>query len=110
MPCAAGHQSDVDVVQWHPNSHYLATGSSDRSIRLWDVRDSSTARVFVGHRSPVSPQAAPLHQTHCLGDVQHTLCGRPTGGDQQHVLCIAGLMDAWVAALHEQAKKDSRLS
>ena len=42
-------------MRWHPNSHYIATGSSDRSIRLWDVRDSSTARVFVGHRSPVSP-------------------------------------------------------
>ena len=50
----AGHQSDVDVVQWHPNSHYMATGSSDRSIRLWDIRDASTARVFVGHRLPVS--------------------------------------------------------
>ncbi len=54
----AGHQSDVDVVQWHPNSHYVATGSSDRSIRLWDIRDASTARVFVGHRSPVSQPAA----------------------------------------------------
>lgn len=51
--CGAGHQSDVDVVGWHPNSHYVATGSSDRSIRLWDIRDASTARVFVGHRSPV---------------------------------------------------------
>jgi WD40 repeat protein len=33
----AGHQSDVDVVSWHPNSHYVATGSSDRTVRLWDV-------------------------------------------------------------------------
>lgn len=71
---AAGHQSDVDVVQWHPNSHYIATGSSDRSIRLWDVRDSSTARVFVGHRSPVSPcPEAPLPDTHCPGDLSHML-------------------------------------
>lgn len=62
----AGHQSDVDVVQWHPNSHYVATGSSDRSIRLWDIRDASTARVFVGHRSPVSQPAAPsLMQITC---------------------------------------------
>jgi len=51
-------------VQWHPNSHYVATGSSDRSIRLWDIRDASTARVFVGHRSPVSqPAALSLMQT-----------------------------------------------
>jgi len=62
----AGHQSDVDVVQWHPNSHYVATGSSDRSIRLWDIRDASTARVFVGHRSPVSqPAALSLMQIAC---------------------------------------------
>ena len=62
----AGHQSDVDVVQWHPNSHYVTTGSSDRSIRLWDIRDASTARVFVGHRSPVSqPATLSLMQTTC---------------------------------------------
>lgn len=30
--CArAGHTSDVDVVRWHPNCHYIATGSSDRT-------------------------------------------------------------------------------
>lgn len=81
MAYAAGHQSDVDVVQWHSNSHYIATGSSDRSIRLWDVRDSSTARVFVGHRSPVSPHAAPLPKPHLLGDLQHISCGRATVGD-----------------------------
>lgn len=37
MCCFVGHQSDVDVVSWHPNSHYVATGSSDRTVRVWDV-------------------------------------------------------------------------
>lgn len=27
----AGHTSDVDVVRWHPNCHYVATGSADRT-------------------------------------------------------------------------------
>jgi WD40 repeat protein len=36
-PLPTGHQSDVDVVCWHPNSQYVATGSSDRTVRLWDV-------------------------------------------------------------------------
>ena len=71
----AGHQSDVDVVQWHPNSHYVATGSSDRSIRLWDIRDASTARVFVGHRSPVShPAALSLMQITCRNAICNTIC------------------------------------
>jgi transcription initiation factor TFIID subunit 5 len=37
LSVCAGHQSDVDVVSWHPNSQYVATGSSDRTVRLWDV-------------------------------------------------------------------------
>ena len=31
LPLPAGHTSDVDVVRWHPNCHYIATGSSDRT-------------------------------------------------------------------------------
>ena len=72
----AGHQSDVDVVQWHPNSHYVATGSSDRSIRLWDIRDASIARVFVGHRSPVShPAALSLMQITCRNAICNVMSG-----------------------------------
>jgi transcription initiation factor TFIID subunit 5 len=70
----AGHLSDVDVrdalqvfffaitdegmmlqcVQFHPNSLYLATGSSDWTSRLWDVQSGSCSRVFVGHQGTIS--------------------------------------------------------
>ena len=30
-----GHLSDVDAIEFHPNIHYLATGSSDKQIRLY---------------------------------------------------------------------------
>ena len=30
-----GHFSDVDCIAFHPNSNYVASGSSDRSVRLW---------------------------------------------------------------------------
>jgi len=33
-----GHKLDVNIAKWHPNTNFLATGSDDRSIRLWDVR------------------------------------------------------------------------
>lgn len=64
----AGHLSDVDVfhpcslvathskkvvclqcVKFHPNCNYVATGSSDKSIRLWEVNSGNCARIFTGH-------------------------------------------------------------
>ena len=78
----AGHLSDVDVssarfpffcalenrvadgswarrqcVRFHPNSLYLATGSSDWTARLWDVQRGSCVRVFIGHQGIVSTLA-----------------------------------------------------
>lgn len=49
----AGHTSDVDMVRWHPNCHYIASGSSDRTVRLWDVRTGECARLLVGHKDRV---------------------------------------------------------
>lgn len=53
-PLSAGHQSDVEVVRWHPNCHNVASGSADRTVRLWDIRTGTCCRVFVGHRATVS--------------------------------------------------------
>ena len=41
-----GHLSDVDCVAWHPNVHYVASGSSDKSVRVWDVLTGKCVRVF----------------------------------------------------------------
>jgi transcription initiation factor TFIID subunit 5 len=44
-------------VKFHPNSLYLATGSSDRTCRLWDVQKGTCVRVFAGHSGAVSTVA-----------------------------------------------------
>lgn len=36
-------------LKFHPNSLYLATGSSDRTCRLWDIQRGACVRLFVGH-------------------------------------------------------------
>lgn len=53
-PTHAGHSADVDVVRWHPNCQYLATGSTDRCVALWDVREGDRVRRLVSHRAEVS--------------------------------------------------------
>lgn len=45
-----GHLSDVDSVAIHPNSNYLATGSSDRTVRVWDILSGNSVRVYTGHK------------------------------------------------------------
>ena len=37
-------------VQFHPNTNYVATGSTDRSVRLWDVQHGDCVRIFTGHK------------------------------------------------------------
>lgn len=39
-----GHEKDVDSIQFHPNCNYLATGSVDKSVRLWSHADAKMVR------------------------------------------------------------------
>lgn len=44
-------------MRFHPNSLYLATGSSDWTARLWDVQRGTCVRVFIGHQGTLSTLA-----------------------------------------------------
>ena len=40
-------------MEFHPNSNYVVTGSTDRTCRLWDVSNGDCVRVFQGHSEAV---------------------------------------------------------
>ncbi|HJR78630.1 MAG TPA: cytochrome D1 domain-containing protein [Anaerolineales bacterium] len=48
-----GHTSDVWGADISPDGKYLATGSADRTARLWDLSTGETIRIFSGHTADV---------------------------------------------------------
>ena len=43
----------AQCVRFHANGNYLATGSSDSTVRLWSVQDAQPVRLMSGHRGMV---------------------------------------------------------
>lgn len=54
----SGHLADVTCTRFHPNSNYVVTGSSDRTIRMWDVLTGNCVRIFTGHKVRVREPSA----------------------------------------------------
>ena len=48
-----GHQNPVWDVQWSPLGVYFATGSRDKTARLWSADRVSALRIYAGHLSDV---------------------------------------------------------
>jgi WD40 repeat protein len=44
-----GHTEDVESVAWGPEDKWIVSGSSDRTMRIWDVETGQPLRIFEGH-------------------------------------------------------------
>lgn len=49
-----GHRAAVRAVAYSPDGKFLATGSRDNSIKLWQVSTGREIRTFLGHLNPVN--------------------------------------------------------
>ena len=49
-----GHTAKVTALAFSPDSGLLATGSADRTVRVWDVGNQSSPRVLLGHSDSVN--------------------------------------------------------
>ena len=49
-----GHFNDVNSVSWSPDGKYLASGSEDKTVIIWDVKNGEKIKNLKGHSSWVT--------------------------------------------------------
>lgn len=52
--CLSGHKDSVSTLAFSPTSEWLASGSFDRTVRLWDYREAKQLKILKGHGDSVS--------------------------------------------------------
>lgn len=41
------HEGEIQAVRWGPTGRILATGGTDRLVKLWDVRQRKLLRLYI---------------------------------------------------------------
>ena len=49
----SAHGEYVDCTAFSPDGRFLATGSPDRTVRLWDAATGKPVKTFIGHRGAI---------------------------------------------------------
>jgi len=50
----AGHSKPVLCVAWSSNNKYLASGSEDKTVRIWNIENGELVEVLKNHEYPVT--------------------------------------------------------
>ena len=56
LACLRGHQAGVDALVWSPDGQVLASGSEDKTVRLWDRGSARELPILRGHEERVQEQ------------------------------------------------------
>ena len=82
-----GHQRDVVCLAFRPDGARLASGSSDRTVRVWDPATGAEERVLTGHERSLEDVAwSPDGSLIASGEGQTVRIWRAADGAPLHVL------------------------
>lgn len=49
-----GHRSSCSAVEFHPFGEFLASGSNDTSLKIWDIRKKGCIQTYKGHTRDIN--------------------------------------------------------
>src|SRR5690349_14343206 len=49
-----GHSQTVLSLAWSPDGKYIASGSNDRTVQVWDTRTGKRILTYRGHKTGVT--------------------------------------------------------
>jgi U4/U6 small nuclear ribonucleoprotein PRP4 len=95
------HVKPIMSLDWSPNGYQMATGSEDNTIRIWDIRASSTIYTIPAHtnvitqvrywKSNASETASHLNGSVLLSSSYDGTCKLWTDGDYKPLQCLTGV-------------------
>jgi WD40 repeat protein len=53
MPLLTGHEAPIRAITFSPDGHWLASGSNDKTARIWDMTVLERRHILQGHEGPV---------------------------------------------------------
>lgn len=78
-----GHSDEISALGFSPNGHFLISGSVDRTIRLWDMNNTSNPIQLQNHRDGISALAfSPDGKTLIAADLSETIYAWNTNIDE----------------------------
>nr|MDZ8047534.1 WD40 repeat domain-containing protein [Nostoc sp. DedQUE02] len=94
-----GHEQEVNCLAFSPDGNFIASGSSDSTICLWNIIGNPTAQFLLGHEQEVnclafSPDgkfivSGSIDGILCLWDLQGNLITQQWQGHEEGVIAIA---------------------
>jgi katanin p80 WD40 repeat-containing subunit B1 len=50
----SSHKSSISNLEFHPFGEFFASGSTDKTIRIWDIRRKGCIQTYIGHLDQIN--------------------------------------------------------